>query len=281
MKIQQIMCISQTLPFYQETELLSLYRSGFESSNLGHIHRLFPFSAIALTFGLKSCVCGRKSFFSPEGKIALMLLKHYSGLSDSKLIEQLNGNIYYQLFCGIFIRPGAEILDSKLVSKIRCELSRKLDMDQFQKVLSSAWKPLLKYTGVAMSDATCYESHVRFPTNEKLLWECIEWTYKQIIVHSGNLKVRRPGSKYDEIHKRYLNFSRSRKKTQKKKKKLRTSLIYLLGKLIYQLDRLECEYCQVLYACRVLIIKGVISLERSLTNKPGCRIRANLFPGES
>ena len=105
-KIQQISEITQTLPLYQESELLSLYRSGFESSELGKIYSMFPFTSTANSFGLKDSVLGRKSVFSREGKIALMLLKSYTGLSDSKLIEQINGSIYFQMFCGIFIRPA-------------------------------------------------------------------------------------------------------------------------------------------------------------------------------
>ncbi|WP_278871048.1 hypothetical protein [Leyella stercorea] len=34
---------------------------------------------------------GRRSFFTPEGKVALMFLKMYTGLSCPKLMEQLNG----------------------------------------------------------------------------------------------------------------------------------------------------------------------------------------------
>ena len=272
MKIQQITEISQTLPLYCESALLSLYRPGFESSDLGRIHRLFPFSSIAQSFGLKSSFRGRKGFFSPEGKIALMLLKNYSGLSDRKLIEQLNGNIHYQLFCGIFIRPGEEIRDSKLVSKIRCELSRALDIDTFQRALATAWKPLLENLGIVMSDATCYESHLRFPTNEKLLWECIEWSYGEIIKHCRTLKCRRPRSKYAEVHKRYLNYSRSRKKTQKKKRKLRTSLIYLLRKLTHQLDVLEHEHRPSLpvngsYHKRRNVIKTVLDQQVQMHNR--------------
>ena len=272
MKIQQINEITQTLPFYQESELLSLYRRGFESSDLGRIYQLFPFSAIARSFGLKSWFRGRKGFFSPEGKIALMLLKNYSGLSDRKLIEQLNGNIHYQLFCGIFIRPGEEIRDSKLVSKIRCELSRVLDIDAFQRVLATAWKPLLENPGIVMSDATCYQSHLRFPTNEKLLWECIEWSYGEIIKHCRTLKCRRPRSKYAEVHKRYLTYSRSRKKTQKKKRKLRTSLIYLLNKLTHQLEGLELEHRPSLpldgsYHKRRNIIKTVLDQQVQMHNR--------------
>ena len=38
---------------------------------------------------------GRRSFFTPEGKVALMFLKMYTGLSSPKLMEQLNGNISF------------------------------------------------------------------------------------------------------------------------------------------------------------------------------------------
>jgi hypothetical protein len=106
-----------------------------------------------------------------------MVLKSYTGLSDRKLTEQINGSIYFQLFCGIFIRPGEEILDTKPVSKVRCELGGKLDIDRFQKEVARTWKPLMKDLHVVMTDATCYGSLLRYPTNEKILWESIEWTY--------------------------------------------------------------------------------------------------------
>ena len=39
--------------------------------------------------------------FGPSAKIALMLLKAYTGFSDRQLVEHLNRNIHYQMFCGI------------------------------------------------------------------------------------------------------------------------------------------------------------------------------------
>jgi hypothetical protein len=48
---------------------------------------------------------GRVSYFTPEGKIALMFLKSYIGLSDRDLVSQLNANIHYQLFCEVRIHP--------------------------------------------------------------------------------------------------------------------------------------------------------------------------------
>jgi len=47
---------------------------------------LFPFSDVASSLGLKENASGRDSYFSPEGKIALMLLKSCTSLSDKNLI---------------------------------------------------------------------------------------------------------------------------------------------------------------------------------------------------
>ncbi|MFR4461397.1 MAG: transposase [Bacteroides xylanisolvens] len=36
-----------------------------------------------------------------------MLLKAYTGFSDRQLVEHLDGNVHYQLFCGIMISPSS------------------------------------------------------------------------------------------------------------------------------------------------------------------------------
>ena len=274
-KIQQISELTPTLGLYQEAELLSMYRRGFDSSDLGQVYSLIPFPLLANSFNLKDSPKGRNGFFSSAGKIALMVLKSYTGQSDSKLIEQINGNIYFQMFCGIFIRPGEEIRDDTIISRIRCELASRMDIDQFQKELARYWKPMMKDLGVVMSDATCYESHLRFPTDEKLLWESIEWLYRMIVSLSKSIKQRRPRSKYDDIKQRYQNFARKRKKTQKKKKKLRGSLIYLLDKLNSQLTVIENKYREHLeldgaYHKRRNIIKTILVQQKQMhkTGKP-------------
>ncbi|WP_425596672.1 transposase [Sinomicrobium weinanense] len=56
-----------------------------------------------------------------------------AGCSDRKLIEQLNSNIDYQFFCDIHL--GLQrITNYKIVSQIRCELSRVLEIDALEKV---------------------------------------------------------------------------------------------------------------------------------------------------
>ncbi len=112
----------------------------------------------------------RRNRFSPSAKIALMVLKAYTGFSDRQLVEHLNGNIHYQIFCGIMIPPSLPITNFKLVSAIRNEIASRLDIDSFQELLASHWKPYLDNLHVCMTDATCYESHMRFPTDMKLLW---------------------------------------------------------------------------------------------------------------
>ena len=95
------------------------YRQSFATSELGRLHALFPFSELARQMHLKSSALGRKSYFSPEGKIALMVLKSYTNFSDAQLIEHLNGNIHYQLFCGVQIDPLHPLTNPKIVSAIR------------------------------------------------------------------------------------------------------------------------------------------------------------------
>jgi ribosomal protein S7 len=49
------------------------------------------------------------------------------------------------------------------------------------------WKPYLENLHVCMTDATCYESHMRFPTDMKLLWESLEGSTGISASIAGNL----------------------------------------------------------------------------------------------
>ncbi len=65
------------------------------------IYTAIPFDELVRKFKIKESNKGTKNIFSPKGKIALMLLKHYAACSYKKIIEQLNRNINYQIFCDI------------------------------------------------------------------------------------------------------------------------------------------------------------------------------------
>lgn len=89
---------------------------------------MLPLREMAEDFGLvrKSMrpKLGRRSFFTLEGKVALMFLKMYTGLSCPKLLEQLNGNIHYQIFCNVIIDPTRPLTNYKLLDDIMMELAR-------------------------------------------------------------------------------------------------------------------------------------------------------------
>jgi len=197
-----------------------------------------PWDELVKQFKLKDSTKGPCSLFSPRGKLALMFLKHYACCSDKRLIEQLNGNIEYQFFCDIYL--GAERLTNyKIVSEIRCELASKLSIDQAQDVLFKHWACCINDKHSLTVDATCYESEVRYPTNQKLLWECIEWDYKQMRLLCKTLKTPFPRTKYRKWKPRYISYSKMRKKTIKKRKGLTRSLLLLLNKLNKELDMIE------------------------------------------
>ena len=48
-----------------------------------------------------------------------MFLKKYTQLSAPKLLEQLNGNVHYQIFCDIYINPLRPLTNYKLIDDMR------------------------------------------------------------------------------------------------------------------------------------------------------------------
>ena len=151
---------------FTEFDILERYRESFNASELGRLHSVFPFERMAKAAGLSEQRLGRRNIFRPSAKIALMVLKAYTGFSDRQLVEHLNGNIHYQMFCGIMIDPSFPITNFKIVSAIRNEVASRLDINSLQEILASHWKPYLENLHVCMTDATCYESHLRFLTNK-------------------------------------------------------------------------------------------------------------------
>ena len=149
-KIQNISGIHSTLGF-PEFDILENYRKSFHESELGRLHSLFPFDCMVKSAGLSDRHLGRRNIFSPSAKIALMVLKAYTGFSDRQLVEYLNGNIHYQMFCGIMINPSFPIINFKIVSVIRNEIASRLDIDSFQDIQASHWKPYLDNLHVCMT----------------------------------------------------------------------------------------------------------------------------------
>lgn len=243
-KVQNFAGISPNLPF-TEYDFYDLYRQTFENSELGKIKKRLPLREMAENFGLinKSMrpKSGRKPYFTPEGKVALMFLKMYTGLSSPKLMEQLNGNIHYQLFCDVIIDPMHPLTNYKLLDDVFSELARGLKIQQQQEILASAWKPYMKDLDTMYTDATCYESEMRYPTDPKLLWEGIEKAYAVMCTLSVRLNEHRPRTKYVDVEKANLSYRKQRRHTKVQTRKLTRRLLNLLGKILKETRRLERE----------------------------------------
>ena len=267
-KIQKISEIEPCLGF-TEFDMLKKYRQSFEKSELGRLHSLFPFSELAQQMDLHESRLGRKSYFSPEGKIALMVLKSYTNFSDSQLIEHLNGNIHYQLFCGVQIDPLHPLTNPKIVSAIRQELTDRLDIESLQPILADRWKPYLENLHVCMTDATCYESHLRFPTDVKLLWEGIVWLHRHLCKHCRTLYMQRPRNKYLDVSRAYLAYSKLRKRRKSQTRMIKRRLLQLLEKLLDQMEQLHLSYRHRLtlssdYQRRFSVIRTVLEQGKNL-----------------
>lgn len=268
MKVRRIYETSQEIHFLSPQKEFSLYWDSFLGSELGKIYRAFPWAELTRKLKIKENRKGPTRIFSPQGMVALMILKSYTGCSDRKLIEYLNGSIDFQLFCGIFL-GSQRITNYKVISDIRCYLSSRLDIKELQKVLAGYWKPYLAQPNIMLTDATCYETSMRYPTNVKLLWESVEWCHGQMVHLCKYLKIRTPRTKYLEQQEKYTNYSRKRRKSKKDTTVRTRSLLYLLDKLLELLKQIEKGHGDRLempkkYYQRLSTIKTVLKQQQQI-----------------
>ncbi len=270
-KVQQISEITPSFAF-TEFDFYKDYEESFKRSEIGRIYSILPLREMAIRFGLIDShprkKAGRKSYFSPEGKLALMFLKAYTGLSAPKLMEQLNANIHYQIFCGIRINSNNPLTNYKLIDDIALELSNRLKIQSLQEALAEAWKPYMKNFDTLYTDATCYESAMRYPTDAKLLWECIEKVYPMMCGASRELGIHRMRTKYLDVSRGNMAYVKQRRHTQKQTRKIIRRLLDLLGKILAELRRLDRENpCIGLFSERQLTeIETVTKIYRQQLN---------------
>ncbi len=241
MKVQRINESSLEINFNSPRQEFSIYWNRFLESEIGKIYLTIPWSELVSHFKIKEKRKGPTRIFSPRGMIALMILKSYVGCSDRRLIEHLNGNINFQLFCDLLLQDE-HLTNFKIVSQIRTQLSNHLNIYEAQKILAKHWKPFIEHPNIMLTDATCYETSMRYPTNVKLLWESVDWCHSQLKIVCKYLKIRVPRSKYLKQKDRFNNYSRKRRKSKKERTVLTRSLLHLLNKILLELEKLEKEY---------------------------------------
>lgn len=222
----------------------SLLHKNFAQTDLGELYQSIPFESFEQTIPHPAFVksnLGRKPWFDVKGGIGLLILKHYTGLSDALLIERINTDWAMQLFCGIQLKPGQQIKDTNQPSFWRTYIGKHLDIQALQKRAADYWKPWMQQTSIGMQDATCYESRISFPTDVKLLWQCCNSTYLLLQQVRKQNKQRSSRINYDRKKKEFLSYQRTKKKTRRSEKKLRIKLVKFLWKLLQQLEHFQSK----------------------------------------
>ena len=213
----------------------NLIQQRFLQTDLGQLYLSIPFQEMATSIpkpAQQKSGKGCKPWFTVEGGIGLLILKHHLKLSDADLIRRVNTDWAMQYFCGIQLKPNEVIKDINLPSYWRCYIGQYLDIFTLQSIAANHWKPYMKETHISTEDATCYESNISFPTPVKIVWKSCNEVYCQLQNMLKAAKQRSTRCNYDKHHKAFLTYQKSRKKTKKAEKKLLKSLLKFLLRLL-------------------------------------------------
>lgn len=239
MKVRRISDFQSRISFPSLDNHLQAHRASFIASDLGKIYQAIPWRGFVEKLNLHKFKKGPESIFTPRGKVALMFLKHYTCTSDKKLIDQFNGNLHYQIFCDTILEPGQRLTNFKIVSQIRCEIAEKLKISDLEEVFFEHWRSYMTNLESITCDATCYESSISYPTDQKLLFQSMLWLHKQVYSECKRQKCRQPRTKFKKWVARAISYSKMRRKTKKKRRSLTRALLKLVAKLDYELTQLE------------------------------------------
>ena len=197
---------------------------------MGQLYQAIPFKELAAPYQQYKNLHpqGDKPIFSIEGGIALQFLKHYLQLSDAKLMARVNTDWQLQMFCGVNIPAAEPVRDKDMVGRWRKFLALNGGWEQLQDILVSHWKGHMGQTHVRMDDATVFESYIKFPTDQKLLWDCTEWVWEELLALCERSGTKPPRWKYGRQRERQIAFAKRRKKTHGQRRKRSRELLRAL-----------------------------------------------------
>lgn len=89
------------------------------------------------------------------------------------------------------------------------------------------------------TDATCYESEMRYSTDAKLLWEGVEKSYATMCELSSRLGIHRPRTKFLDVQKANLTYRKQRKQSRSQTRKMPRRLLDLLCKILKEIREIE------------------------------------------
>jgi len=185
------------------------------------------------------------SYFSDKGRpskdgrlvIGIFLLKHMTNSSDDEIVKQVSENPYMQAFCGLDKFVTESLLNSSSLSKLRKRLGKKyfkeLDESTYHVLIE---RKIIKGKGMLV-DATVFPEYVRYPTDPGLLNKAREWTVKNIKKLGNTLSVKLR-TYCRKAHKKYLGFSKNKRKSKKLIRRTTKSLLQYVRRNVNQMESL-------------------------------------------
>lgn len=248
----------------------------FKNLEIGKLYSSLPLAALGECLPPPGSQ-GAPRWLSNQGMFGLMFLKHYLNCSDKKLIERFNTDWSLQFSCQKVLGADQYIRDKNLPSRVRSYICEHADLNQLQAILLTHWKGDIENTNALFIDATCYESYIRFPTDIKLLWESNQWVYEKLLFKLCALtKTKRPRNKYIDQKRKQLTYDRLKRKSYKKGKVRKRSLLYLLNKGLGQLQHLLNSQPEILLTDLqyryIKTIRKVYLQQEHLFNTPGAKV---------
>ena len=103
----------------------------------------------------------------------------------------------------------------------------------------------MKNLDTLYTDATCYESAMRYPTDAKLLWECIEKVYPMMCEASRELGIHRMRTKYLDVSRDNMAYVKQRRHT-KRKPSVNPILFARLKSCVFGMSTYLAKYLNIL-----------------------------------
>lgn len=201
--------------------------------------------------------------------IGALIIKHIEAKDDRGTIDAIKENPYMQFFLGFDHFSSEPVFDPSLFVHIRKRLGNE-DFDRMNQVIiakalnlspqkensdykdndkdgkNTSDKP--KNKGKLQLDATIADAHIKFPTDLSLLNDSREKSEEIIDKFCKELNVAKPRTYRREARKKWLNFSKSKKKSKKQiQLGIKQQLNYLKRNLKH-IDKLLDEH-QLLLKC--------------------------------
>ena len=191
---------------------------------------------------------------SPRIVLGALIIKHLENLSDKKVIETIQENVYMQFFVGLEQFQNEPIFDPSLFVTIRKRLGKEA-FDKLNNALIKSYtsktdkrtiskkdkdKNLPPNKGKLQADATVADQYITFPTDAKILNSSRKQLDKMIdnLYLKGDKSITKPRTYKRVMDKAFLNYSKRKRKNKGAHRKMKRKLLESVNRNIKFVEKL-------------------------------------------